>query len=126
MVTIKEVEIKINKAEELEEKIKNLLNIDDIKDVEITEGFKSIFIRITPKSAWHDALEVKVNQDRTFSFRTSSGGWEDEQQALFEIASISNYLVTIIDELKKISLDLLALYKEIKKDMLNLRKENEN
>jgi len=95
---------------ELEKEIKNIVMINDIEKVSAYNGFNKVYIEIQPKSAWTNVISLHIYKDR-FEFKTSSGGWNDNQKALFEFAKISNHLIEKIDEITKLSAELINIDK---------------
>jgi len=83
---------------DLTRKIEDMLKDDIIEDVNISLGYNnSLYIEIKPKSAWSRVITLYLT-NKGFEFKTSSGGWNDEQQALYEMNYITSKLIEFIEK----------------------------
>ena len=96
--------IALEKLEKIENKIKNIKNqiakvvkIDAIKELKISEVLmfgsdNKILLEITPKSAWTNVLSIEFSNDNKIILKTSSGGWDIEENAFDETREILNHI----------------------------------
>ena len=110
---IKEKENLLNKIQNIETSIRKILDIDSIKKIEFLDGYGYVGIDITPKSAWTDVLHLIIYKNGDLRFDTSSGGWDNPENTLFEINDITNILVKNFETIKKYLFELFNLYRSL-------------
>ena len=110
---IKEKENLLNKIQNIETSIRKILDIDSIKKIEFLDGYGYVGIDITPKSAWTDVLHLIIYKNGDLKFDTSSGGWDNPENTLFEINDITNILVKNFKTIKRYLFKLFDLYRSL-------------